>query len=117
MSRLATRFSMDNGQIKQLIEEAHQQFVDIFSGPGAKGSLSIYYVDVDPVFTVYIFDHQAVLTLYSHQRNQVDVPAFVLDERGSLYRFVREDFDSFLNPDASISRQVHPTASNKSASG
>lgn len=105
MSRLANRFSMTDGEVKRLIEQAAADFQTIFSS--GKADYSLWYVPVDPVFSFYRFDDRAVLALYTHQRQRGQVPTFVFEQGGTLYDFVRSEFEAFVT--GGMARRVYPS--------
>ena len=63
--------------------------------------VSIWFLSRPPEFSLQRFDHKMVITPYSHRTEkkpaQLDVPAFVVEDGGSLYKFARDDFEAITH--------------------
>ncbi len=92
---LAQRFSMTPDNLRQAIEEARQAYQALPVVPDA--SVEVFYRRGESVFSCYRFDGTAVFTLYTHQRRRTGVPTFVCRDGGSLYQFIRDEFDAILS--------------------
>ncbi len=92
IQRLADRFAKTPTELLGLIDEARRAYQSLPVADG--GSIEVFFRPGDPVFSCYRFDGTAVLTLYTHQRRRTGVPTFVCRDGGSLYQFVRDEFDA-----------------------
>lgn len=102
---LAGRFSMTAAQLAAAVEEAKEFFLDLRVSGGA--SIDVYYRSGAASFSCYRLDNTAVLTLYSHQRERTGVPTLICRSGGSLYEFMRKEFDA-------IHQQSHPAGTTSS---
>ena len=60
------------------------------------------------MFSCYRFDHLIVLALYRH-RNRGGVPVFVVEEGGTIYKFIVEEFDKLIEKNQNgLARQIWP---------
>ncbi len=92
IQRLADRFAKTPAELSGLIDEARRAYQSLPVAHG--GSTEVFFRQGDPVFSCYRFDGTAVLTLYTHQRRRTGVPTIVCRDGGSLYQFVRDEFDA-----------------------
>ncbi len=92
IQRLADRFAKTPTELLGLIDEARRAYQSLPVAHG--GSTEVFFRPGDPVFSCYRFDGTAVLTLYTHQRRRTGVPTIVCRDGGSLYQFVRDEFDA-----------------------
>lgn len=85
---LANRFKMTETGLAEKIREAITDFKDLGG--------EVYLRAGDAVFSCYMFDHKAVLTLYSHsQERRGSVPTFLVDG-GMIREFVATDIEAIL---------------------
>lgn len=47
-----------------------------------------------------------VFAVYNHQRERAPVPTFVVEQGGTLYDFVRQEFDAMIRADGGLARRV-----------
>lgn len=109
MSELARRFSTTTDEIRKLIEEASSEFIKIF-GHGSKtnSQFSLWYLSTTPVFSFYRFDSIAILALYRHTKVRGQIPTFVVEQGGTIYDFIRSEFDEFIKEPDGLARKVYP---------
>jgi hypothetical protein len=94
---LARRFNYTPEELRTLIREAETQFRSLRSSIGAKGAhIDIWFLPAAPLFTFYRFDRIAILALYSHCRERVPVPTFVCEMGGTLYDYIRKEFEAMI---------------------
>jgi hypothetical protein len=97
MEELARRFSYTPDQLVELIREAERDFKGLRGQAGTRGAeLSIWFLPAAPHFTFYRFDRIAVLALYTHRRERAPVPTFVCEMGGTLYDYIRKEFDAMI---------------------
>jgi|SRR5579862_647206 len=97
IAELARRFATTEEKTKVLIEEAAADFKKVFLEPSdVIAEFSLWYLPESPVFSLYRFDHKAVLVLYNHRKERGGIPAMVVEEGGSLYTFARDEFESMI---------------------
>lgn len=99
VSELARRFNSTPEKIKQLIKEAETDFRNlrhISAGNGAQ--IGIWFLPATPQFSFYRFDHIAIFALYSHSRERVPIPTFVVEMGGTLYDYIRKEFEAMIRP-------------------
>ncbi|MEV1002824.1 hypothetical protein [Nonomuraea sp. NPDC050202] len=88
-SVLAERFGVTPAKLIERITETKSDFEDLRVKGGA--TIEVYYWAGDRVFSLYRFDHTAVITLYKHRKAKVpDVPTIVC-ESGALFDFATKE--------------------------
>jgi len=85
---LAKRFSTTVEDLQKTVREALEEFSEL-AQPGG-GEVCVYVRSGDAMFSCYVFDKQAVLTLYSHGQRRTPVPTLGV-RGGTLYRFVADE--------------------------
>lgn len=96
---LSRRFNCSTQQVKDGIMESAQAYAELALYGTA--DVRVWFWDGEPLHTIYRFDEQMVVTLYSHARKRQDVPVLVLSQ-GTFYEF----FDSELEAINGFSREV-----------
>jgi hypothetical protein len=97
LGELARRFDYSVQDVKDLIREAQAYFEKLCSPKENRGAkIEIKFLPAAPVFSFYCFDNIAVLALLSHRRDLVEVPAFVCEKGGTLYGYIRQEFDFMI---------------------
>jgi hypothetical protein len=91
---MAERFTRTAEEVKSDIRLGTEAFLAL--GRAAKGVVEVYHRTGEPLTALYRFDKEAVITLYSHRRGHGDVPFILCKEGGSLYEFVRDEFDKLI---------------------
>jgi hypothetical protein len=92
---LSRRFDYDPGHLVNLIEEAKVEFDRLRSPSG--GKVEVWFLPIAQTFSFYIFDHVAVIALYTHRRERLPVPTLVCDKGGWLHEYVRKEFDAMVD--------------------
>lgn len=100
---LAKRFDKPEDDVKSLIRGALNQFQSIFAN--SRASLEVWYTVQFPLFSFYLIDHRAILATYKHAPGRGSIPTLTVNDGGSLYQFLRDEF-RFLTGDSGISRKV-----------
>ena len=94
--------------IRKEIIEAMTEFSNIFAhGEGNGAKLSMWYTSALPNFTIYIFDETIIMTLYTHRMQRINVPTFIFEHGGSIYDFMREEFDALIDEKNEVSRRIY----------
>lgn len=107
MSELARRFSMTPSDVKKEVEEASGDFKKTFvEFSQSVAQFTLWYLPASPVFSFYRFDHLAILALYKHSPGRGEVPTFVVEQGGTLYDFVRQEFEAFIREPNGLARRV-----------
>jgi hypothetical protein len=102
---LATRFSITEEELRRRIKEGADGFLSMRQPHGAQ--IDVYYAAGDRVFTSYVFDDTAVITLYRHKPERSGiVPTLVVEAGGTWYDFLQEEIASVLDH----SRAVQPSS-------
>jgi hypothetical protein len=105
MNELAKRFEKTPEEVVHAIEEASNNFKLIFKN---HPNFSLWLFPESPMFSCYRFDHLIVLALYRH-RNRGGVPVFVVEEGGTIYKFIVEEFDKLIEKNQNgLARQIWP---------
>lgn len=94
---LARRFNYTPEKIRDLIIEAKEYFIDLKRIAANDGTqINIWFLPATPQFAFYRFDRIAIFTLYSHSRERTPVPAFVCEMGGTLYDYIRKEFEAMI---------------------
>lgn len=112
MTDLGRRFGMNTDKVKEKVQEAANEFLEIFTNQAGsvKGAkFELWYVSAPPVFSFYRFDHLIVFASYRHRIGRGSVPTFVIEQGGSLYEFVMDELQGFFDPEQDLARRVFPT--------
>lgn len=94
MKMLARRFGQDVDELTASVREAAAAYWSLKQDGGAE--IEVYYRRGDLMFSYYRFDGVGIFVLYSHSRQRTNVPTFVCHAGGSLYAFLRNDFDEIV---------------------
>ena len=93
---LAARFSITEEELRRRINEGADGFLSMRQPHGAQ--IEVYYAPGDRMFTFYVFDDTAVITLYRHKPDRSGViPTLVVEAGGTWYDFLQEEIASVLN--------------------
>jgi hypothetical protein len=97
---LSRRFGSEPEQLKLQIREAEEYFKNLRPTAGARGAqIDIWFLPAAPIFTFYRFDQIAILALYSHRRERAPIPTFICEMGGTLYGYIRKEFDAMISQD------------------
>jgi hypothetical protein len=100
VSELARRFEFTPEDLKARIEESVDYFERLKAEAGHKGgNVELWFLPKCPVFSFYRFDHIGVLATYKHEKGRGNVPTFVFEQGGTLYDFMRQEFDAMIKDD------------------
>ena len=103
---LARRFEYEPEHLISLIREAEKYFKELQERAGKNGAtVDIWFLPAAPHFTVYRFNRIAIMALYSHRRERIPVPTIVCEMGGTLYEYIRKEFDAMIK-DGGLGRQV-----------
>ena len=93
VSELARRFNFTPKKLRELIREAETDFRNLRHISADSGAqIDIWFLPATPQFSFYRFDRIAIFALYSHVRERVSVPTFVVEMGGTLYEYIRNEF-------------------------
>lgn len=96
---LARRFGCGPEDLIKRIREAETDFTRLRSYGGERGAqIDIWFFPGTPRFSFYRFDRIAIFALYNHRREQASVPTFVCEMGGTLYDYIRKEFDAMIQP-------------------
>jgi hypothetical protein len=97
MTELGRRFETAPGNVQKRINESTEYFKRVFGNTGTtKVEFSLWYLPESPVFSFYRFDDIAILALYKHAKGRGKIMTFVVEAGGTLYEFVRSEFNEFI---------------------
>jgi len=97
IAELARRFKYTDGEMKKLIREAETFFRNLSNSAGANGAqIDIWFLPAAPYFSFYRFDRVGILALYTHRRERSPVPTFVCEMGGTLYDYIRKEFEAMI---------------------
>lgn len=96
IAELARRAGESSQTMSDKIQATRRKFEELAREPGATGHFEIWFVAQAPLFTSYRFDDVTVLATYNHSGYDYPVPAFICQRPGSLFEFVRDDFDHLI---------------------
>lgn len=99
ISELARRFCYTIEDIIKLIKDAESDFRRLRSSAGNNAAqIDIWFLPAVPLFSFYRFDNLIIFSLYSHRRERVPVPTFVCELGGTLYSYIRDEFEAMIRP-------------------
>jgi hypothetical protein len=94
--------------VRAAIDGARRYFEALASRPQSQATIQIWLLPIAPMLTFYRFDRRAVFTIYNHQRDRAPVPTFIVEQGGTLYDFIRSEFDAMIKSDGGLARCVFP---------
>jgi|WetSurMetagenome_2_1015567.scaffolds.fasta_scaffold09200_1 hypothetical protein len=98
LRELARRFKYTPDHVKELIAEAVQYFTDLKTVADHNGAVvEIWLYQGTPQVSFYRFDDVGVLSLYTHQHQRTPLPTFIVGHGGTLYDFIRKEFDAMTD--------------------
>lgn len=92
VQELSRRFNKGQDYIRENIREAMAYFPSLVPRTGG-AKVEVRVGPVAPQHTFYIFDDTGILALYNHARGREPVPTFVCRRGGTIYGFLRAEFD------------------------
>jgi hypothetical protein len=93
MLQLASKFKYDVSDLRDLIDKAELDFVNVARQAAESSSVELRRTPQFPVFSYYRLDRRCFGVLYSQAPGRVDVPTFECEEGGGLASFFRGQFD------------------------
>lgn len=92
---LARRFNQTPEDLRRRIKETTDGFFSMRRPHGAE--IDVRYARGDRLFTFYVFDDMAVITLYRHRPERTGVvPTLVVESGGTWYEFLQQEIESVL---------------------
>jgi hypothetical protein len=104
MKELGRRFRKAPDEVSKLILEASDDFQNIFKD----SDFSLWFLSESPAFSFYRFDHQAILALFKHGKRGGSLPTFIVEKGGTVYDFIRREFDAFIQEPGGMARKIFP---------
>lgn len=97
VAELARRFNLTPESLKGAIRETEAFFRNLRKSTDARGAqIDIWFLPAAPSFSFYRFDRVAILALYSHRHERAPVPTFICEMGGTLYDYIRKEFDAMI---------------------
>jgi hypothetical protein len=102
---LARRFGCSEEELKRRICTAFEHFSRLQSSPERMADIGIWFLPATPQFAFYRFDRTGIISLYTHRRDRTPVPTLVVESGGTLYAFIRKEFDAMV-ADGGLARRA-----------
>jgi len=97
VGELARRFEYTTSELAKYVRDAVETFKELRTLAGRDGAeIDLWFFQGTQQFSYYRFDTIAIVALYTHRRARDPVPAIICEEGGSLFEFVRQDFDALV---------------------
>jgi hypothetical protein len=103
LQELSNRFTKSPEEFHNLIDEATRDYSklnEIGQKFGAK--VELWHASATPMFTIYRFDKSIILTLGSYKDTKGDVPHFICETGGLLYKYAIEEFSVLIGEDGRL---------------
>lgn len=97
MIELSRRFGKTRDQLIDLIKEADGYFRKLAPSDKKGADINIWYLPAAPTFSFYRVDQMALLALYTHRKDRAPVPTFVCEMGGTLYDYIRQEFEAMIS--------------------
>lgn len=94
---LSRRFNYTTETLIELIKEAKEFFRRLRPVGGKGAQIYVWYLPAAPTFSFYRIDKKAILALYTHRKERAPVPTFVCEMGGTLYDYIRKEFDAMIS--------------------
>ena len=103
---IANKFGYSDAQLSEKLDEFKETIVrDLLPSKGKNCSIKLYCTDIIPMYTLFLFDKHAYVTLYktTPQRTNL-IPCFRIEKASydSFYLFASEDFDELKGKSTEI---------------
>jgi hypothetical protein len=98
IDELARRFRVAPDDLVGRIRDAIEYFDEL--GREFPDKVEVILIHRSLVFSFYRFDGMAVLALYKHQGGRGGVPTLLAERGGSLYDFVRDEWDGIVREES-----------------
>lgn len=96
MAAIGQRTGMTADQLIARIKAAETDFINLFNVEGkAHEKLTIWHLPFVLSYSYYRFDNTAIFTLYHHRLDRQEVPTFLIEKGGSLFRFFEDEMNAF----------------------
>jgi hypothetical protein len=99
LKELSNRFAKSEGEFRDLIIDATNHYYDMscYAKVNNGATLELWHTSVTPMFSLYRFDKTVIISLGSYKSYKGDVPHFLADRRGALYKFAQDELDTLFN--------------------
>ena len=105
VAELARRFRCTDEELKRRVNEAYEDFRGLQSLPDRAAEVGVWFLPAAPQCAFYRFDRVGIISLYTHRRDRTPVPTFVVESGGTLYDFIRKEFDAMVQ-ERGLARRV-----------
>jgi len=92
-------------ELRGKIENAEDHFIALASDYSAKGHLTLWRMNIAPVFALYRFDDIVIISFYSHKK-LVGVPHLVCKKGGQIFDFALTQLETIISGDAGRARAI-----------
>jgi hypothetical protein len=97
LQELSNRFAKSPEEFRNLINEATSDYLKMREvGEKSGTKVEIWHVPVTPMFTIYRFDQHLILALGSYKSAKGDVPHFLCDSEGALFKYATGEFETLV---------------------
>ena len=103
LQELSNRFTKSPEEFRNLINEATKDYLklrEVAEKYGAK--VELWHASVTPMFTIYRFDKTVILALGSYKDTKGDVPHFICQPEGALYKYAIGEFETLIGEDGRL---------------
>ncbi len=87
---LANRFSMEPTEVTGSIFEAVKEFRAMLPTGSSGGTLELFYFDRSLTYTLFAFDHDVIVTMYSYTKERFELPALHYRDGASKTRILKD---------------------------
>jgi len=107
ISELSRRFRITQEDLKGRIKESVNYFKELkIIADRDGGTVGLWFLPECPVFSFYRLNHIGILALYKHESGRGNVPTLVFEQGGTLYDFMRQEFDAMIK-DGGLAKQIN----------
>ncbi len=99
INELARRFNYSSQDLKNMIEEAINDFKGLKENSNIK--LELRLLKEAPLYSIYRFDDIIIFATFTHRGN-ASVPTFICEKDGTLYDYFSNEFEQILNKSIEI---------------
>ncbi len=108
MNTLSNRWKMEANEVKTNIRETSDDFKSIFES-NKRAHLRIWYIKLAPLFTLYRFDGETLMAIYTHRENKPSVPTFKF-MNGPIYTFIADEI-KYMTEECEFRRIIYDNKS------
>lgn len=109
---VAEKFGYSEDKLKEKLEDFKKTLItDLLPHKSKNSTIKLYFTELIPMYTLYMFDDYAYITLYKTAPERTNlIPCFRVEKAydSSLFNFMLNDFNGIIKHDKTYEYGLHP---------